>query len=279
MRTACIFPGQGSQRPGMGEELFQEFPELVKQADEVLGYSIVELCLKDEGQLLNDTQYTQPALFVVNALSYLDYMRYNPIPDYLAGHSLGEYNALVASGMLTFQEGLKLVALRGRLMSEISGGAMAAVVGLTGKELGQILEEHYPAVSIANYNSHLQNVISGPADIIDKCEQFFTDKKIKFLKLNVSGAFHSHYMWPAQDGFDDALSRACFKAPQITVLSDYTARPFDLGNVRENLSMQLVSPVKWLEITEALLADTDEIIQIGPGRVLDGLTRRIIKGQ
>lgn len=279
MKTACVFPGQGSQTVGMGEDLFQKYPEYVKTADEILGYSIAGLCLKDEHQALSNTEYAQPALFVVNALSYLDYLDANPAPAYLAGHSLGEYNALMASGILSFEEGLELVAIRGKLMSRIAGGAMAAVIGTGRKELQNILDEHSMEVEIANYNSYLQNVISGPTEKIAECEKLLKEQKLKYMKLNVSGAFHSKYMEPVKEEFDVALSKMHLKAPKITVLSNYTGLPFTEDNVRTNLSMQLVSPVKWLDIVETLLKETDEIIQIGPGAVLDNLTKRIKKGK
>lgn len=279
MKTACIFPGQGSQNAGMGEDLFKKYPEYVKIADEILGYSIARLCLKDEHQLLSSTRYAQPALFVVNALSYLDYLDANPAPVYLAGHSLGEYNALMASGILSFEEGLRLVAVRGKLMARILDGAMAAVIGIDRKELQNILDEHCTEVEIANYNSYLQNVISGPAEKIEECGKLFKELKLKYMKLNVSGAFHSKYMEPVKEEFDAALNKVHFKVPQITVLSNYTSLPVTEDNVRANLSMQLVRPVKWIDIVETLLKETDEITQIGPGAVLDNLTKRIQKGK
>lgn len=279
MKAACVFPGQGSQKLGMGKDLFDKFPELVKLADEVLGYSITELCLEDKLKVLSNTRYTQPALFVINAMSYLDYISMNPAPGYVAGHSLGEYNALVASGIITFEEGLKLVSIRGRLMSEAVDGAMAAVIGMTRKQLEDVLKRQFLEIEIANYNSYLQNVISGPKDIIDKSENTFKNLNARFIKLNVSGAFHSRYMESAKKNFDVALSKTNFKTPQITVLSNYSALPYNITDIKENLSMQLISPVKWLDIMELLLKEADQVIQIGPGRVLNGLTKCIMKGQ
>lgn len=279
MKTACVFPGQGSQKLGMGKELFEKYPEVVRKADEILGYSIVELCLEDPSHLLDNTRYTQPALFVINALSYLDYITTNPVPEYLAGHSLGEYNALAAAGMLTFEEGLRLVSIRGKLMSEVAGGAMAAIIGVKREQIEEVLENRFPGIEIANYNSYLQNVISGPAEIIEKAEPVFENLHIRFIKLNVSGAFHSSYMESAKRAFDVFLEQIHFETPQIPVLSNYTAQPYHIENVKKNLSMQLISPVRWLDIMEILLNETNQVVQTGPGRVLKGLTKSIMKGQ
>lgn len=279
MKTACIFPGQGSQKLGMGEELFNIYPQLVKMANEILGYSIDELCLKDPEQKLNNTEYTQPALYTVNALSYLKYIESGKAPLYLAGHSLGEYNALVAAGVLTFEEGLRLVSLRGKLMSEASNGSMAAVIGLDKKNLKNIINTNFPGIEIANYNSYTQNVIAGPTRLINDCEKKFDNMKVNYLKLNVSGAFHSSYMQPVQEKFDNLLSKIEFKEPCIPILSNYTAMTYKHQTVKENLSMHLTNPVRWVDIIENIMNNVDKIVHIGPGRVLEGLTKRIKNGQ
>lgn len=157
-----LFPGQGAQKVGMGGDLFNEFEDITRLADEVLGYSIRELCLFDNYGMLNQTLYTQPALFTVNALMYLKKIKETGIyPDYLAGHSLGEYNALLAAGVFDFKQGLQMVKKRAELMSKVSGGAMAAVIGLGQEGLTEALKKSgYLGIDIANYNSTNQIVIS-----------------------------------------------------------------------------------------------------------------------
>lgn len=161
--VTCVFPGQGSQRKGMGGTLFDEFEELTAKADEILGYSIKEMCLRDPNRRLSETQYTQPALYTVNALSYLKKVKETrKTPDYVAGHSLGEYNALFASGVFNFEDGLKIVKKRGELMGRATGGGMAAVIGLNEGQIEDILKRNnLQSIDIANYNTPSQIVISG----------------------------------------------------------------------------------------------------------------------
>src|SRR5436305_5494221 len=167
--TVFLFPGQGSQRIGMGNTLFDEFKAITARADEILGYSIKELCLQDPHQQLGQTQFTQPALYVVNALSYLKKMKEaGQAPAYVSGHSLGEYNALFAAGAFDFETGLQLVKKRGELMSQATGGGMAAVIGFTLEQVDQILKEYgLTSIDIANYNTPTQIVLAGlKADIL-----------------------------------------------------------------------------------------------------------------
>ena len=195
---AFLFPGQGAQFVGMGKELFNKFPEIVYKADEILNYSIKELCLKDEKNQLNQTEYTQVALYVVNCLYYLNEVQENKRkPDVIIGNSLGEYNALYAAGCISFEDGLRLVQERGRLMGQSKNGTMAAIIGLESEKIERILD--YKKISgrvqISNYNTKMQNVIAGDQRTIDDILPFLLEKGAKkAVKLNVSGAFHSKYM-------------------------------------------------------------------------------------
>ncbi len=283
--TTYIFPGQGSQSKGMGGSLFSEFPEFTKKADDILGYSIQSLCLDDPLQQLGKTQYTQPALYVVNALTYFKKKRENSKePSFVLGHSLGEYSALLASGVFDFETGLRLVKKRGELMSRSSGGAMAAIIGLKAENIQAILDNnHLTNVSIANHNTRTQIVISGLKEDVLRaqglCEQAGA---MLVVPLNVSGAFHSPYMSNAQEEFELFLKNTAvfrFNPPSIPTISNYTARPYKAENILENISKQITHPVRWTESVVYLLETGEqEFIEIGPGVVLTGLVNRIKNG-
>ena len=277
--TTYVFPGQGSQVKGMGDALFDAFPEYTAKADAILGYSIKTLCLEDQDLLLNQTEYTQPALFVVNALSYLNKVKENPQQlQFLAGHSLGEYNALFAANVFDFETGLKLVKKRGELMSQARGGAMAAVVGLKAEDIIHILSEHQlENISIANFNTYTQIVITGPKMDIERAETHFKQGGAKlFVPLKVSGAFHSNYMQDAQDEFEKYLSQFSLANPTIPVIANINAKPYQTYEVASTLSKQMTHSVQWIRTVEFLLQQNEESIEeIGPGSVLTGLIKRI----
>lgn len=275
-----VFPGQGSQTKGMGDGLFDEFEELTLQADGVLGYSIKELCLEDPNQTIGMTQYTQPALYVVNALSYLQ--KVNNIgekPDFVAGHSLGEYNALFAAGAFDFATGLKLVQKRGELMSHAIGGGMAAVIGLTAEQVADaLISNGLENIDIANYNSPTQIVISGRRTDIENAQPIF--ERVKGVKMYVilktSGAFHSRYMEQSRKEYEGFISDIQFFELMIPVISNFTARPYKQSEIRQNLIQQITHPVKWTESIRYLMGLGEmEFEEIGPGKVLSGLARRI----
>ncbi|MDM8550776.1 ACP S-malonyltransferase [Desulfobacterales bacterium HSG2] len=276
---AYIFPGQGSQKKGMGDSLFDEFPQETAKADQVLGYSIKELCLKDPDNFLGQTDHTQPALYTVNALMWMRHTadKDGDPPDFMAGHSLGEYNALFAAGAFDFETGLRLVKERGRLMAMARGGAMAAVVGLGEEKIQDILRENnFITLSVANYNSPLQIVISGPAEDIEKAEPVFKAAGAKhYLRLKVSAAFHSPYMKEAAEEFARFTEEFTFEVPHIPVISNVTAQPHG-KDVKDLLVAQITSPVQWTGtiryLTEQGVTDFKEL---GPGNVLTGLLRRI----
>lgn len=277
---AYVFPGQGSQKKGMGGDLFERFPDITRQADEILGYSIRELCLNNPSNQLEQTQYTQPALYTVNALLYLDAVQQTGLkPDIVAGHSLGEYNALLAAGAFDFATGLKLVQKRGELMSQAHGGGMAAVVGLEEKQVQMTIERHLDFIDIANYNTPKQFVISGRKEDIESAKPIFEAiEGATYIPLRVSGAFHSRYMSEAQKLFQAELQRAEFSALQIPVLANISARPYRFEEIGVNLLKQITHSVKWSETIRVLMGfDNMEIKEIGPGTVLTGLTAKIVQ--
>ncbi|CQR70177.1 Polyketide biosynthesis malonyl CoA-acyl carrier protein transacylase BaeC [Sporomusa ovata DSM 2662] len=275
-----IFPGQGSQIKGMGGKLFDEFKEVTEQADDTLGYSIKKLCLEDPDMNLSQTQYTQPALYVVNALCYLKKIKeVGCKPDFVAGHSLGEYNALLAAEAFTFEAGLQLVIKRGELMSKATGGGMAAVIGLNKEQIFDILQENnLKNIDMANYNSPAQIVISGPKTDIDYAKPIFETNKgvTMFIPLNTSGAFHSRYMAEAKKEFAVFLEPFAFSVLSMPVISNVHASPYKQSAIKQNLIEQITSPVKWAESIQYLMnTGAMNFAEIGPGRVLMGLIQRI----
>jgi malonyl CoA-acyl carrier protein transacylase len=280
---AYLFPGQGSQVRGMGGELFNEFTSITHIADEILDYSIKELCLQDPQQQLNQTQFTQPALFTVNALYYLKHLQtHQQSPDFAAGHSLGEYNALFAAGVFDFATGLQLVKKRGELMSQASGGGMAAVIGLPLTEVQNILTSNQlKNVATANHNSLTQIVISGPASDIEQAKNIFTKLPgVNFIILKVSGAFHSPLMASAAETFSLSLAAINFFVPTLPVLANIDAHAYHPAVTSSNLTRQITHTVRWTNTIQYLLRFPDIILtEMGPGNVLTNLTRRIKANQ
>ncbi len=277
---AYVFPGQGAQYKGMGGTLFDEFEELTAKADSVLGYSIKQRCLEDPQRQLHQTQYTQPALYTVNALSYLKKMKEDGTPpDYVAGHSLGEYNALFAAGAFDFEDGLKIVKKRGELMSQAAGGGMAAVLGLNEGKIEEILRENNLAgIGFANYNSPSQIVISGPSADINGAAAIFEKAGARYIPLNVSGAFHSRYMQPSKELFEEFLTSFTFRNLSLPVISNVHARPYKQDEVKKNLVEQITHPVQWTESVRFLMGRGEmEIEEIGPGDILKKLVATIRK--
>lgn len=276
---AFLFPGQGSQSKGMGKELFDEFPDLTAKADKILGYSIKQLCLEDSKQQLNQTQYTQPAIYFVNALSFFKKLHSNQSkPDYVAGHSLGEFNALLAAEVFDFETGLNIVKKRGELMSQVQNGGMAAIVGLNENAVKKLLDEnHLTTLSIANYNSYLQHVISGTKDEIEQARNVFANmNSASFVPLKVSGSFHSPSMISIQKQFAEFLEPFQFETPTMPVLANVNTEPYHPAVTKLNMANQIAMPVQWLDTIEYLLAQNDmNFEEIGSGNVLTGLLRKI----
>jgi malonyl CoA-acyl carrier protein transacylase len=276
--TTFVFPGQGSQSRGMGKALFGQFPELTAAADAILGYSIEELCSRDPGDRLGETRYTQPALYVVNAFSYLcKVAESGRAPDFLAGHSLGEYSALFASGAVDFETGLRLVQTRGQLMSEAGAGAMVAVIGLDEDRINTIMAEYdLRDVDIANYNAPAQLVVSGlHADLV-RARATFEAAGATCIPLNVSAAFHSRHMQAAGERFGEFLGGVRFSELNVPVISNVHARPHAQHAIRETLQAQITRPVRWTHSIAFLLEQGEtEFEEVGPGNVLTKLLEKI----
>jgi trans-AT polyketide synthase/acyltransferase/oxidoreductase domain-containing protein len=261
----------------MGEQELARYPSLVREADEILGYSISELCLQDPDGRLARTEYTQVALFVVNALQYLTWFQEGNEAQYFAGHSLGEYNALVAAGVLDFGTGLKLVKWRGESMSQVDGGGMTAVLGLSATDVERVLREHgADEVDIANLNTQQQTVIAGPHAALDAAEAAFEGTSGRTVRLNVSGPFHSRYMQPAAHRFATEVGAVRFGELTATVVSNVHAAPYCQEEIADNLVAQITSPVRWVDTVEYLTAHgLAAIVQIGPGAIVGDMVRQI----
>ncbi|MEU5140858.1 ACP S-malonyltransferase [Streptomyces sp. NPDC021139] len=279
-QSAWLFPGQGAQRRGMGRELFDRYPDAMAAADRILGFSVRELCLGDAAERLTDTRYLQPALFVVNELTRRAYAAREPAPDYLAGHSLGEYNALLAADAFDFETGLALVARRGELMGRATGGAMTAVVGPGAARIVDLLAEAgIDDVDLANLNSTEQVVLSGPAESLRRAAGAVTAAGAgRCVPLRVSAAFHSRYMADAAREFAAFLAGFELRDPRIPVIANVTARPYRPGEVGRLLAAQVHSAVRWSESMGHLRSrGVDRVVEQGPGRVLTGLWDAAVK--
>lgn len=284
---AFVFPGQGSQKRGMGQGLFDEVSEYAsveKDVDAILGYSMRELCLEDADNRLKETQFTQPSLYVVNALHYYKAIAEGARPDYLAGHSLGEYNALLAAGVYDFLTGLRLVKKRGELMSQARNGGMGAVIGLSADAIARVIEDGgLTGIDIANFNSPAQTVVSGPVDEIKLAGPLFEAAGARmFMPLPVSAAFHSRYMADAAKEFADFLAPLTFSAPSIPVVANVTAQPYPVDDAPESTKSLLVDQihhsVQWTQSVRYLIASgVTQFSEMGPGNVLTRLVQQIQK--
>lgn len=275
---AFLFPGQGSQKKGMGQDLFDRYPIWVAEADAILGYSIKTLCLEDPHNQLKQTQFTQPALFVVNALTGLSLMEKEGPPAMVAGHSLGEFNALLAAGVMDFSTGLKLVKKRGELMGAARGGGMAAVVGLEPDQIRAVLKaQGAEGLDVANFNEPGQTVISGPVAELERVQgPMEAAGAMRCLLLPVSAAFHSRYMAPASQEFGSFVSGFHFRVPGFPVIANVTAKPYLPGQVPEMLTRQIRESVQWTESMRLMMGcGVTDIKECGPGEVLTNLWRAI----
>ena len=285
---AFVFPGQGAQFVGMGKDLY-ETNALAKKyfdrADEILGFKITEIMFNGTDEQLKETKVTQPAVFlhsVIQALCLGDSFN----PAMVAGHSLGEFSALVASGALDFEDGLRLVASRANAMQkacEINSGTMAAIIGLPDEKVEEIcasVSSEGDIVVAANYNCPGQLVISGNINAVNAaCEKLKEAGAKRALPLKVSGAFHSPLMQPAKDELQAAIEKTTFKTPKCPVYQNVDAKPHtDAEEIKLNLIAQLTSPVRWTASVQTMIHDgADDFMECGPGKALQGMIGRIDK--
>ena len=282
MNTVCLFPGQGSQSKGMGAALFDRYADWRAEADDILGYSVRELCVDDPRGELGLTQFTQPALYVVNALTWRARLEDGgAVPDVVAGHSLGEYNALLAANVFDFGTGLRMVKQRGELMGRVRGGGMAAVIGMEPERIEAVLADSEPGrqLDVANFNSFDQTVIAGPTDAISAVKAQFEAAGVRaFIPLKVSAPFHSRYMQAPMEEFSSFLDQFTFSAPSIPVVANVTGRLYEADAVKPTLARQIGSAVRWLDSMNWLLDEgVTTFDEVGPGSVLAKLVVQIRK--
>ena len=286
---AFVFPGQGAQFSGMGKDLYENNPlakELFDKADEILGFEITKIMFEGTDEELRQTKVTQPAVFlhsVISALCMGDDFK----PEMTAGHSLGEFSALVAAGALSFEDGLKLVSQRAQAMQkacEAAPSTMAAIIALPDETIEQVCAEVSKPDNIvvpANYNCPGQVVISGNIDAINEaCEKLKSAGAKRALPLKVGGAFHSPLMQPAKDELQAAIEATTFNAPKCPVYQNVDGKAHtDPEEIKTNLIAQLTAPVRWtLEVQNMIAAGATDFTECGPGKVLQGLVAKIAKG-
>lgn len=280
---ALIFPGQGSQFSGIGSDIYNsnlKAKELFEQANEILGFRITDIMFNGSDNELKQTNVTQPAIFldsVIRAMIAGDELK----AEMVAGHSLGEFSALVANGCLSFEDGLKLVSKRAKAMQkacDLVPSTMAAVIGMEDELVEKICKEVDGIVVPANYNCPGQLVISGSIDAISKaCEDLKAAGAKRALVLNVAGAFHSPFMAPAQQELEEAIHQTNFNTPIWPVYQNINAQPStNPDTIKQNLINQLTGPVRWTETIRNMVAvGANEFIEVGPGKVLQGLVKKI----
>ncbi len=285
MKHAYVFPGQGAQFPGMGKNLFEaneQAKELFQQADATLGFSISDIMFNGSDEELKQTKVTQPAVFLHSVIAFLATPGLKP--EMVAGHSLGEFSALVASGALNFTDGLMLVYKRAMAMQkacEMNPSTMAAVLGMEDAKVEEIVAGISNEVVVAaNYNCPGQLVISGSIKGVEQaCEALKAAGAKRALVLPVGGAFHSPLMQPAQEELREAIELTTFNTAQCPVYQNVDAKPYtDPAQIKQNLINQLTAPVRWTQTVQNMIADgANHFTEVGPGNVLQGLVKKINK--
>ena len=281
---AYVFPGQGAQFVGMGQDLYNssnEAKNYFDKANDILGFGITDIMFAGSDEDLKQTKVTQPAVFLHSVISAL-VMGTDFRPDMVAGHSLGEFSAWVASGALSFEDGLRLVSARAFAMQkacEINPSTMAAVLGLDDNKVEEICSQINGVVVAANYNCPGQLVISGKKDDVAKaCELMKEAGAKRALPLQVGGGFHSPCMQPAKEELEKAIRATVFSKPVCPVYQNVDGKPYtDVENIKNNLIAQLTSPVRWTQTVRNMAADgATEFVELGPGTVLQGLIKKIL---
>lgn len=284
MKHAYVFPGQGAQFSGMGQNLYEQNTlarEYFEQANEILGFRITDTMFSGTDEDLKQTKVTQPAIFLHSTILFLTTP--NLLPDMVAGHSLGEFSALVANKVLSFEDGLRLVAKRAAAMQracELNPSTMAAVLGLADEVVEQICSEVDDVVVPANYNCPGQLVISGSINGVNiACEQLKAAGAKRALILQVGGAFHSPLMEPAREELQAAIEATQFNVPTCPIYQNVDAQPYiDPANIKQNLINQLTAPVRWTQSVQHMVANgASQFTEVGPGSVLQGLVKKIAK--
>jgi [acyl-carrier-protein] S-malonyltransferase len=280
---AYIFPGQGAQFVGMGKELYEQSPEareLFEQANSILGFRITDIMFNGTEEDLKETKVTQPAIFL-HSVILAKVLGTSFKPDMVAGHSLGEFSALVAAGALSFEDGLRLVAARANAMQkacELQPSTMAAILGLEDTIVEEICAKVNDVVVPANYNCPGQLVISGSIAGIDKACELLTEAGAKrAIKLNVGGAFHSPLMESARAELQSAIENTVINSPICPIYQNIDAKPYtDAESIKKNLIAQLTGAVRWTQIVQHMLQDgATSFIEVGPGNVLQGLVKKV----
>jgi len=276
---AILFPGQGAQRRGMDVSVLETYSELLAIAEEISEFSIRDFFINCPPEQFSYTRYVQPALYTVNALYYRHYLEDGGTPPiFLAGHSLGEFNALQAAGVFDFETGLRLVNKRALLMSESQGGGMAAVMGLNVDEVRNVIKKNgHLGLSLANLNSDIQTVISGPIASIHLAENIFYDNDaLNYVILKVSGAFHSPMLDIAAEKFYDYLQGFTFSPSKTPVIANGTARPYSHTSLVKNLANQMNNPIRWREsVIYIRQHGVSEFIEIGDSSILLDMIKNI----
>lgn len=280
---AFLFPGQGAQFPGMGKDLYEQSErakELFEKANEILGFRITDIMFNGTEDDLKETRVTQPAIFL-HSVILADVIGKDFRPDMVAGHSLGEFSAMVAAGALSFEDGLKLVAARANAMQkacEIQPSTMAAILGLDDYTVEEVCQMVSEIVVPANYNCPGQLVISGSIEGVDKACALLTERGAKrAIKLNVGGAFHSPLMEAARADLEKAIENTEITKPICAIYQNIDAKPYtDTSSIKHNLSAQLTGAVRWTQTIQKMIEDgATSFTEVGPGNVLQGLVKKV----